>query len=415
MWKSAIFLFCFVLASEAAPLPSSFEGHWFGVPTYSVLGPFPESGWNFSIVAMPPTVDFGLGESGTNRWLMSDGFGASSWAIPDSQQQFWVESDSKGIEGSLIYCGVIRNFFSTVLSKAVRVPFKLDKQSENEMAWCIRTSPTSSDCHVRWTMTLLQNGTVLHSRLRMPNPVYHFEVYLHRIAADATPFLSESARAIVKQGLPPPCNLTTSNRLPPQLVCPHMQRERAAAAAAAKKSDDYAHCYMPNPVVDYRLEWTMNNDEKTVSVRISIPAGDKRQWVALGLQPDFPLMHGMDIALGYLDESHQGCVRSMYADAPVVGVPVDYSGQKLIDTKAEVAEDRLFVSFTRPFQTGHHNISSLPTILQSEEFTIAWAAGRAPSSCTAPPLYHGIDRGTLIIDWAAPQLTWPNSMKCSEQ
>ena len=82
---------------------------------------------------------------------------------------------------------------------------------------------------------------------------------------------------------------------------------------------------------------------------------------------------------------------------------------KLLDSSVGVEGDRKFVRFTRPFETGHHNIS---TDLSLYPMTIIWALGSSPSACTGSPGYHGNTRGTRVINWKMPSLVLNNFMKC---
>ena len=129
-------------------------------------------------------------------------------------------------------------------------------------------------------------------------------------------------------------------------------------------------------------------------------------WLALSFNPSFPAMQNGDVALGYLTPNATACLRAMYVPY-YVGVPVDDDSMSLSNRAVKYGDGVLTVSFTRPFQTGHHNITG------GSNFTIYWAFGNAPHNCSQPPSYHFNNRGVRVIDWKEPHRVLPAFMKCS--
>ena len=416
----------FGVAISDAALPAAMLGYWQGVPQYSPLGPWPGL-FNFSILALPY-----VGNGSSETWLMSDNFNSDFPLVPCSQQQFWV------VEGQgVTYCGSLRNFFSSTLPGPIRVFFAECGVTPTSIKWCIE------NVSVTWTLTLSADLQSLQSQVILPAPVKHLQVNMTR--ASVTPAHLDVAAKVQSMSLDfdplkPPCNLSfpifenpSFEPTPPnQLVrCPisgltapasqnphkpqemnHLLHQEHAPAAAAARANaaKYQHCYVLNPEVNIQLAWNFNKAADTVDIQIAAPLSkvSNTSYLAIGFQPEFPGMIGADIALGYMTGPTDFCLRTMYA-AEYVGTPVDSDSMTIFHPLVGVDQGQRFVSFTRPLQTGNHNITDG---IGLDPFTIMWASGAAPSNCVNNPSYHANIRGVRCINWEFPSTVFPDFMKC---
>jgi len=399
-------------------LPSGMIGNWQGSPNFSVLGPWGSNLFNFSIASV---------NGSDSVWLMSDYFEPTNPFMDYSQQQFWVE---EGV--GLAYCGMARNFWA--VPAPIFVNFTQSSISDNQIQWCWEGCENGAS----WTLTLVDQNT-LNSHLLLFTPVNHLNVTFKRIE----PF----EHSILAMDQPGPCNLTTRTLPDPphpinnpmdlnmdelRALCPHASKMSHKAKESPKQEDwerrrssfaqvpsrlieSYEFCYILNPAVEFALAWNFDLENSQLEVAMSMPSENANDiWLGLGFQPEFPGMIGADVALGYMTQNGD-CVRSMYVPY-YVGAPLDDSSMPLKGTNVQVDDSRLTVEFSRAFDSGHHNITTQPgVVLPSSvfQFTIMWASGPAPSSCSDSPFYHNENRGVRIIDWEHPARIFDSYMKCS--
>ena len=426
-------LFCCFILQTKCELPSGMVGEWQGSPNYSVLGPWGDYLFNFTISVV---------NGNSSIWLMEDFF-SFPW-IPNSEQEFWVE-EGKG----LTYCGILYHFFDAppFIPAPIVVNFTQSFVKDNQVQWCYE------DCSkVYWTLTLIDENT-LNSQLFLASPVYHFNVTLTRVST-AKP---QKLITLKNEGtnfssyFPEYCNMTYVKPSPFEeyrkfhgdgveltektfSLCPYARiLNHLKADLNDKKNDEitetkeeekfladqYQYCYTLNPAALFNLSWNFHYESQTVDIRISMPLSSSELssnptspiYLALGFQPDFPGMYNADIAMGYTTSSGDNCVRSMYVPY-YVGTPVDDSSFQLTNQTVVQENGVLSVSFTRAFDTGHHNITVGPG-RNTPAWTIMWASGPAPSDCSSSPSYHGNLRGVRAIDWAAPTHTFSPFMSCN--
>jgi len=387
------------------------EGYWQGVPDVTPLGPW-NSLFNFTILPIDGT---------TNEWLLSDFYAKDGALIPGTEQQWWTE-DGVG----MTYCGLVYNFFR--IPGPVRTNFTEDMSTDTQIRWC------QDGCdQLAWTLTLLNENTLL-SHFYFANPVNHLNVTLTRV--------SSSMPRIKSIPMKPPCNISvtlTPEKIPdhhPKLDlivdeissgCPFRQykEDRIPSSNVMKNiqrlpkrfAQDYEFCYVLNEATEFSVSWNFRQNSSELDVALSIPTSSpETMYLGLGFMPKFPGMIDADVAMGYVSNSPNSgnCVRSMYVPY-YVGPPVDDNSMTLSNTDVIVENNRLTVQFTRPLDSGHHNItvtSNIPGQPGVYFFQTMWAIGEAPSSCTGTPNYHGNNRGLRVIDWYNPSSIFPDFMKC---
>lgn len=236
------------------------------------------------------------------------------------------------------------------------------------------------------------------------------------IATRATGIIEEMTGVAVDDGLVK-CPVTglsyARSGLKEEAKAAPTQETSASSSTTPEASANYKHCYVLNPTLNVSISWTVQELTSSIDIQMSAPLSIVTgNFLALGFQPSFPAMEGADIVLGFpASNTPSGCVLSMYADQ-FVGTPIANPLQVISKTNV-ITENRtqlLHVQFSRPLNTGHHNItlSTLPV----PSFTIMWAIGPAPSTCSGTPSYHGPTRGVRCIDWLRPATIFPEFMKC---
>merc|ERR1712137_148466 len=182
----------------------------------------------------------------------------------------------------------------------------------------------------------------------------------------------------------------------------------------AKMSQEYEFCYVLNEVAEFSISWNFLQSTSELQVALSAPTQSPlTTFLGFGFEPQFPGMIDADVVIGYVNpSSNSSCVRSMYVPY-YVGPPVDDDSMTISNTDVIVGDDRLTVKFTRPFDTGHHNITisnngPKPGKPGVYFFQTMWAIGESPNTCTGTPNYHGNNRGLRVIDWMNPSSIFPD-------
>lgn len=413
-----------------AALPTGFVGHWHGDPDYSVLGPLP-FGFNFSIAP--------LSNSNGNAWLMEDVFTGN--VVPNSTQHFWVLSNDEGTNGTLTYCGVLLGFFSG--PQRVAAEFLLTIQSPNQMQWNLTSIGGNTELSGLWTLTLSSSNNVLTSHFELPVGVVHLDASFNRVSTDPRPYLSSEGAALADLGAVPfwKCNFTKGSKVIPfeeaiagtkekaQSACPYgysrtSKLMQSPAASAAPRTlhktllGEYEFCYIINPALNVTLAWNWNTSTQAIDVLFGANVAKtgrlspSSQYIALGIFPSWPGMVGMDIVMGHGAGAHQGCVRNLYAEY-YVGRPVENNNQTITDTMFATSGNGMhYIGFSRPWNTGHHNLNGPYTMRQLP--SVSWAIGEvdSPTNCSSTFHYHGGTRGTYGVWWQDPTTVLPDYMKC---
>ena len=379
-------------------LPSGMVGYWVGFPSTSPIGPWGNNPFNFTILPL---------QNSTSQWLMSDYFSAAGEYVPGSVQQFWVQ-EGVGVD----YCGVVYEFFGP--PGPIDVNFTQSSMTSTQISWC----EVNSGCASEWTITLLDENT-LNSHLYLDNPVVHVNVTFKR---SQTP---KNAVTFVNV-LPPPCNVsvTLPSKNSSRSGCPHAEALRRSkdfivphpptlrSPVPYALMSSYQFCYILNPAVEFALAWNINRISKTLEIALSLPTTTPTTtYLGFGFEPEFPAMEGADVVMGYTFNGNSPCVRSMYVPY-YVGPPVDDTSMLISNTNVTTDNNRLSVYFSRPFDTGHHNITISHLTDSVYAFTTMWAFGVAPTDCVSTPAYHGSNRGVRNIDWSNPKRIFPDWMKC---
>jgi len=404
-----------------SPLPSGFLGAWRSNPEYAVIGP----GFGLTLSIHPLTFKASEGMENSTGWYMEQLFVDGS-PIDQSIQQFWVSGSD------LVYCGHLLNFFKALntfdpsqpLSGYIRFPMRLQQQSDVMISW------SSDDAPMSWTLQLSEDKSTLLSTAQLPDTagVIHLRANFTRIESDPVTALithtSIHGQGVVLQGLPPPCNLTIQGSGAKGRACPFHRRIKEMEGSAPRRprsSPPLSYCAVLNRYHNVTLRFTNNTEEQTVDVTLSAQPQDgmrlDQTYLALGIMPAWPGMTGMDIVLGYQGPGGSSCVRSMYAQQ-YIGTPVDNPSQVISKTSVtiEVQTNTLTVAFTRPWSTGAWDLSKGPLFPSPEQGggypIVAFALGRAGSTCSEAPQYHGGARGVHGFYWPDPLQALPESMYC---
>ena len=431
-------------------LPSAFLGTWQGTPDFNVLGP----GFGTNIyhlgVAQAPSGDYFIENN-----LLYDG-------VDMGHQRFYIEgSDNPGL---LWYCGYLIDFPAnngTELAGAFRadalvamdltetsVTFCIDSDSPDTMASGnpYQLGCTFCDCG-NWTMSYNAATDTLSSQMSMagaPTHTHSKHLWIELTRSSSTP--PPVPANMPGHGSDFSCDFSeiggpTGRDSAPVVLsgCPFMAAKKSAVLAAtglserAKRSQGagataYEHCYVLNKFSDYRLHWSVDAANDALSVKVSAAASTGSTWVALGFRPlgrsDGAVsdslaslgtgchmkfgMAGADIVAG----SSDGGLRTLYA--------VDYTGPPIVDDSLQIfnanasfVSGRASVEFSRPFVSGylmkHHNIKAS---IMSDEADIIWAVGSDTTSSDTGCSYHSNTRGLRVINWAAPEINFDDSMKC---
>jgi hypothetical protein len=99
----------------------------------------------------------------------------------------------------------------------------------------------------------------------------------------------------------------------------------------------------------------------------------------------------------------------MYS-SKLVGTPDPNPMLSIANGTVSYANGYLTVTFTRPYNSGKSPLDP------KQEAPIIWAVGPAYvplSSCSSSPPYHGFNRGMRFAYFPNPELTLPESHKCS--
>eukprot|EP00672_Neobodo_designis_P007733 CAMPEP_0174856732 /NCGR_PEP_ID=MMETSP1114-20130205/36185_1 /TAXON_ID=312471 /ORGANISM="Neobodo designis, Strain CCAP 1951/1" /LENGTH=443 /DNA_ID=CAMNT_0016091537 /DNA_START=28 /DNA_END=1359 /DNA_ORIENTATION=+ len=414
-------------------LPRGFVGEWSGNPTHTVFGPL-NGPFNFSIHDVN-------GTDGT-MWLMQDFF--NGYLGTTSVQQFWVKSfvdpSTGDATSNLTYCGDLQDFFVSAKGGAfVQVNLTEVVRTPGVMQWHLTASQVNAPWNVPWsglwTLTLL-SPTRLKSEFMLPEgTAVHFSVVYNR-TGDAAPVplpatLSDSTcrlpfdgvgsnsaqtrvgslEAVAKKRR---CPLGYDKVLESEVAGARHRRALAPIAAA------HEHCYLVNPALNFSVAWNWNVDTQTIDVVVTTTApGMDDRYVAIGFFPQWPAMQGMDIALGYLTHdaatgAPTGCVQSLYAQE-YVGTPVPNPTQALTNTSVWTADGLMHVAFTRPWASGHTNLTAPPNDgIPAMSYAVGTVASpeAGKGACGGVPQYHGGRRGTYGVLWNYPQGALPEHMKC---
>jgi hypothetical protein len=418
-----------------------FFGFWQTRLQQSVVGPLGDL-WNFTVAdvkegAAAPT------------WYAQNNY--SGYLVGRTTQQYWIQFDQNMTTSNYTYCGALKNFIRKLEPVKVRIVMQQVKRNATYIEWYM--DPESiMGVSARLSWTLLDGGRRMHLRFMLPaDEVVHADMTLWRVAGEerATPApapvpcklawhyhsgFDEPGAPIVPE-IPTEGQAVTVTKhqelssyngfiYKSRQLCPfgfkkeHDPATIAKIKAAQKKVSylGYEHCYLINPSLNFTLRWDWSVRTESVRALISMTAPRNidinTQWIALGIYPTWPLMQNMDVILGYFgqDAKHQGCVRSMYAELSV-GAPVPNEvNQTITDREIWTEGNTMYIKFTRPWRTGHHDLSVRDAnhVLPS----ISFAMGQAPGSCAEAPHYHGIFRGTYGMFF--PNASWalPDHMKC---
>jgi hypothetical protein len=447
---SILVLLAAFVAAQNDPLPSGFIGHWsVNVSTFATTVVGPMTLLNFTVLPLP-------GSNGT-RWLMRHDF-AAHYALQGSKQQFWVSSVGSGASATSnnTYCGYLNDFIDKFGPAPIEVNLTEAARASNMIQWNLGNN--NFPFNGTWTMRLSDDNTQLHSHFVLPDEMAdHLVAQYTLVSADPWEFIDDETKLMLlrsKEANPnefqPPCNWTFT--MPPQpssatasaqrpatkkskggcplgfggSVASMSERLRASEPvrkvmpeAAVRLGHQYEHCHLVNDEMQYVVAWDWKTDTKTVNIAVSArpppQAGleASTQYVALGFNPQWPYMQGMDIVMGYMGAGGGDvCIRSMFAEYSV-GTPVDNPSQELTGhfLGFNITANTLEMRFERPWNTGHQDLN-MDWTGRVQAPVLAFAMGNAATNCTSRPHYHFGQRGVYGMLWNDPLHSFPEHMKC---
>ena len=351
-----------------ARLPSSWLGHWHGVPTYTSAGPRLQSagGISFTIAAIDDS-----------HWFMEDNVG-DAINLYHSQQQFFIQAYENGTDenyGLAEYCGWLAGYYLNMPHHGPVFNMALTRMSSDAMTFKYNKSMQAQATlwmpwNVEWWWNMIDNNTMT-SFIQLPSgPEYsinHVLVNLTRISADPMPHLSAQGRAIVESKqtksvcnftrwpIPLPPQSATKEELDtaldgdkpdPRIMCPHgftseshgpmpqfikdrlnARRQLGLPTLGDNPDDDgpqvtpattsehlnshatrqYQYCIRLSTFHNFTVEYTYNTQTQAVDVMLSGRPkfqAASASWIAIGIMPAWPSMLGMDIVLGYFAQSN---------------------------------------------------------------------------------------------------------------
>ena len=375
-----------------ASVPRGFIGSWWGVPSYTSVGPHLETGGG---------VNFTIHQINESFWFMEDSVGRST--SMRNSRQFWhirsVANSSGGRDTSLFnrYFGYLQSWYRTMPHGGHVNDFHSTKVTDTEMTFLYTPAMQSTarlwlPWNIEWWLTLAPNGASMENWLKLPaGPEYshhHFYANMTKVSDDPAVLSSPETLEMVARlrrreplpPAPPAVPLEVLRRTP--LRCP-----RAVAAAAAASADSVASvkvkdeatppaagqplaaaaalaepstgnnnrneidaaaaprkfqaCVVLNKYHDLRVRFNYRKATRDVEVLVSgVPRAQAaaNSWIAVMIMNAWPSMLGGDVILGHFDFSGGGaggggapptaCVRSMYA-ASNAGTPVPNPKQVL--------------------------------------------------------------------------------------
>ena len=324
-----------VAAAEATfTIPSSFEGNWVGIPSFSALGPF-DNNYTFTITAVSN------GDYLLENNIIYDGY-LMGW------QRFYVEGTSPS-PGELWYCGYLRNFSNGAEEAGSFYPdvFTVQSQSDTHVTWCLDTtnpavssrggSPFPTGCELcgcaNWTLSLASSGELMSSMFMAGADGHthsrHLSVALTyagpaapvdesddwpahganftcdfdgrdgrpveddagpgRAGSDACPFLRNRRNPLPGGDRSGSADLLPTGHSPKRLITATTSSSSSSSAAA----DKFDHCYTLNGPAGFDLAWTLRpgaseaivGNGAWLDVRASAPVPDASHWVAVGFRP----------------------------------------------------------------------------------------------------------------------------------
>mmetsp|Transcript_11430 Transcript_11430/g.35529 ORF Transcript_11430/g.35529 Transcript_11430/m.35529 type:complete len:456 (-) Transcript_11430:204-1571(-) len=442
MTLGAVFMhYWYPVASDSvpvtrAPLPrNNWVGRYAGVPTFTPAGPM-ATPLNFSITEVEGTDG--------SMWLMEHFF-EHTYLAQGSHQQFWVNSFLDPVTNkatsNLTYCGQLRGFNAMAGDLAfVQVNMTEVKRNDTHMEWHLNPQPVAQpqifhqgNWTGKWTLTLVDGGSKIISHFMMPRgEAQHAHIVFHRID-DSKPTIpkptkmDETLCRVKFAGLIGGPNWDTKGATKARFgSCPLGFEARrdyliGAGPAVSKLDDEFQYCYMANRFLNFTVAWNWkpggSNDVEFVITTTATGTDDR--YVAIGFFPQWPAMQGMDIALGYLTHdaatgAPTGCVQSLYAQE-YVGTPVPNPTQALTNTSVWTADGLMHVAFTRPWASGHTNLTAPPNDgIPAMSYAVGTVASpeAGKGACGGVPQYHGGRRGTYGVLWNYPQGALPEHMKC---
>ena len=430
-------------------------GNWHGHPSATTIGPVRHD-LNLSVVKADAQNSGGAA------------FNAGSWALrhnlaftalKGTWQLFWVQNDvsTSGLTttspaGNMSYCTLLANW--TGPAAPVNAIFLWQRQSlsKHSVTWFYNTTasqgPFPGGWTGTWTLTLRNNNTQLHSFIELGGAT-HLDVTMTRTAVAQNFSSWKVLNQSLPGNLPDVCGVTQRGQsvdssmtaAKPQSACPlgftsgsmpkFVQDKIAAKKKKAQEEEEvkannggYENCFVINPVMNFRVRWNWNTATKSIEVHFS--ANKTGDYVALGILPQWPYMRGMDIVLGsVMQPSGLGCVQNLYAPEKL-GAPISNEKQVLAanSTSAWLTDggQTINVKFTRPWNTGHHNLKTYrargptrPNLgweLAFAQGPIYATGGEASTTCAFIPGYHSpVNRGVAALNWFQPELM-PEFKKC---
>lgn len=434
------------IRGEDFVLPEKFLGTWIGTAEYSVLGPFTTDSFVFSVA-----------KSESGDFLLENNLRYGAYDALMGYQRFYVEGYGD-TAGTLWYCGHLQNYSSIPEETGTNsfIATSFPSPDSTEVSFCLNSNssevmnpynPFLIGCEgcgcANWTFSYNESDDTLHSLMIMSAAANsgstHLSVKLRRVGPP--PVIHDAD--MPGHGADFSCEFEPNGRdstpvereyeTPRQHSgCPFMQKKiQLDSRTVQSYESDYRFCYTLNPVMDYRLAWSVDSKNHQLNCSVSIPYKTDNTWVAIGFRPmsrsvdptleqeetghhDNFGMQGADIVVGSVD----GGVRTMYAEK-YVGEPVLDDSLKLSDYSVKRVEDRLVLSFTRPLISGYlyKNYHVAASILSSYA-DIIFASGldqegsRDSNSSTCQ--YHYNQRGLRFIDWEDPESIMYDSWKCTK-
>lgn len=410
--------------------PGDWFGRWSGPVHQAVSGPLGEV-FNFSFSKNVPGAK-------KPTWYLENYF--QGYLNHGAFQQYWIQFDDDMTTSNLTYCGQLRGFFAALQPTKVTITMQEVRRNATYMEWYMEPNPFPVSA--RWVMELRDGGRQLYSKLMIPaDNVVHVEMLLTRVPGEepapaprpvpctpdewlAVPNKNDTLEWPKEPAEPIP---VPEGAIKSRASCPlgfgnvRKRVKRALTAASEPPKAEhmgYENCYLVNPTMNFVVRWNWTTATEEIKVLMSATAlhgsDISKQYLALGITPQWPLMKGMDIVMGYFAQDgrarHEGCVRSMYAELDI-GVPIPSEKNQTITDREIWTEGRtMFVKWSRPWNTGHHNLGN-----PVRTFTlpsISFAMGPAAQTCTTEPGYHGALRGTYGFWWPNASVALPEWMKC---
>lgn len=449
-------------------LPEAFIGTWQGTPEYSMLGPYSNNTYTFSISVSEK------GDILFQNSLVFDEYSEMGY------QRFYVEGYGEN-SGALWYCGALTNF-SNEVEEAGR--YRLDgfkatsfpTQFDTSVTFCLDSNnvdvmqspfnPYMPDCQTcdcaNWTLSYDVKNDILSTQMSMSGSdghthSKHLWAQLHRVGdapdiqdsdlpghgADFSCAFEDGGRdsVPVENDVETEKNTGVRGNDKKNSGCPvgkhhtgptspHPPGFRSYVTPIPSFFTSYEHCYVLNALAQYSIQWTLDIELALLHVAVSAPIVDNNTYVAVGFRPlgradsvkytsegtgahrKFG-MQGADIVAGSLT----GGVRTTYAEL-YTGPPVPDSSLQLLDANISTSTsgDRVVLAFTRPLVSGYLlSVYKEEASIVSAAADLIWATGQDEeksndnqSGCA----YHSNSRGLRMIDWENPEVAMKDEWKC---